>query len=402
MTGGTEKYFRDLSAILENRGHEVIYFSLKHPDNPYTPFEKYFLENIDYRVHSKMYKIRNIARIIGRTIYSFEAKRKIEALIRDTKPDIAHIQSIEHHISPSILHSFTNNNIPVIQSVNTYKMVCASYRLYLLEKNAICTSCLYGKHYHAPLKRCIKGSLSASTLGMIEMYIHGLMKIYHLIDRFIVPNRFMEEKLIGAGYPGRKIVRLLNPLYLEEYNPSYDFDDYILYFGRIDPEKGVMDLVKAMKLVPKARLIVIGSGTEVPNITRWIKDHAVNNVEFIGPKWGSDLLPYLSRARLVVVPSIWHEPSPMVIYQSLATGKPVIGANTGGIPDLITEETGLLFEPGNIDDLARKIESLVFDDNRLRHMGRAARQWAEANLHSDRYYASLMQLYADAMQEKYQ
>jgi glycosyltransferase involved in cell wall biosynthesis len=400
MTGGTEKYFRDLAAILEDHGHQTIPFTLEHPNNPDTPFAKYFLKNLDYREPSKIYRLRNAVRILARTLYSWEARHKIEALIRDTNPDVAHLQSIEHHISPSILHSLRKYNIPVVQSINTYKLVCASYRLYLFDRGETCERCLYGNHYHAVVTRCVKGSLFASFLAMLEMYLHGWLRIYHLVDRFIVPNRFMEAKLLGAGYPIQRIVKLLNPLQLADYTASYTFGDYILYFGRVDPEKGVTTLVQAMRRFPNLRLIVVGSGTQSEELINWIRKNGVGNVEFVGPKWGDDLIPYLTRARLVVVPSVWYEPSPMVIYQALATGKPVIGSDIGGIPDLLTEETGLLFEPGSVEDLAEKIESLAFDDKRLGSMGRAARHWAEVNLDPERYYDSLMQLYSQVIEEK--
>jgi len=400
MTGGTEKYFQDLTAILEDHGHQTIPFTLQHPNNPNTPFARFFLKNLDYGEPSKIYRLKNVGRILARTLYSWEARRKIEALIKDTNPDLAHLQSIEDHISPSILHSLRKYNIPVVQSINNYKLVCSSYRLYSFDRGEICKRCLYGKHYHAFLTRCVKGSLPASFLAMIEMYLHSLLKIYHLVDFFIVPNRFMEATLLGAGYPAQKIVRLLNPLQLADYTPSYKFGDYILYFGRVVPEKGLMTLVQAMKRFPNLRLIIVGSGTQLEELINWVRGSRVKNIEFVGPKWGDDLMPYLAGARLVVVPSIWYEPSPMVIYQTLATGKPVIGSNIGGIPDLLTEETGVLFQAGNVADLEEKIESLAFYDKRLRSMGCAARHWAEENLDPERYYDTLMEIYAQAIEER--
>lgn len=400
MTGGTEKYFRDLTNLLEQNGHHTIPFALHNPKNPETPYSKYFLDDLDYHQSSFKYRVQNLSRIFGRTLYSWEARRKIETLIRENEPNLAHIQSIEHHISPSILHSLKKYNIPIIQSVNTYKLVCASYRLYLRSRAEICQRCLFGKHYHAALTQCVKDSLPASMLAMVEMYLHDAMKIYHLVDRFIVPNTFISRLLQDAGYPAYKITKLLNPMVLDEYKIFDSFGDYILYFGRIDPEKGVMTLVQAMSQIPKMKLIIVGSGSQLGDIEKWILDNGAENIEIAGPKWGEELTPYLAGARLVVVPSVWHEPSPYVIYQSLASGKPVIGANIGGIPDLITEETGYLFEPGNVMDLVEKLSAAVFDDKRLHTMGRAARNWAEENFDPERYYKDLMRLYTQVIEEK--
>lgn len=394
MTGGTEKYFNDLTTMLKKHGHTPIPFSLNHPDNPYTPYNKYFLPDLNYRETSLTYRIKNATRMIGRTLYSRESRQHIEKLIKEQEPDIAHIQSIEHHISPSILHSFQKYNIPVVQSINTYKLICASYRLYLLDKQEICESCLYGKHYHALQKKCVKGSLAASFLAMTEMYLHNFMRIYHLVDRFIVSNEFMAQKMLDAGYEKHKIIKLLNPLNLEDYQPSYDSEDFILYFGRLDPEKGVSTLLSAMAQLRTLKLIVVGDGSQMQALQVQANNLNLHNVTFVGAKWGKDLEKYLTKAKLVVIPSLWYEPSPYVIYQSLAYGKPVIGSNIGGIPDLITENTGRTFEAGNVDELVQTLRQIAFEPTLLKQMGVAARQWAESHFDPNNYYQSLMKIYA--------
>lgn len=400
MTGGTEQYFRDLTTLLEKNGHNTVPFAVQHPNNPETPYSKYFLPNLDYRDNSFLYRIRNIRRILSGTLYSLEAKRQITRLIKDHQPDLAHIQSIEHHISPSILHSLNKYSIPIVQSINTYKLVCASYRLYLVDQQQICERCLYGKHYHAVQTRCVKGSFAASFLAMIEMYLHETMKIYHLVDRFIVSNDFMASKLIGAGYDHNKVIKLLNPLILEDYQVSTSFDDYILYFGRLDPEKGVSTLLKAMKYLPQLKLVIVGDGSQMTSLSQWVSQNQLKNVDFVGAKWGNELVPYLNRAKLVVVPSLWYEPSPYVVYQTFASGKPVIAANIGGIPELVSEESGALFTPGNVEDLVEKLESLAFDDKKLRAKGRYARNWAEKHLDPQTYYRKLENIYREVIREK--
>lgn len=400
MTGGTEQYFRDLAHILAANGHETVPFGLADERNPQTGYEKYLLPSIDYRNKSKLYKLRNVGRIFSRTLYSFEAKRRIDALVRDVKPDLAHLQSIEHHISPSILHALKRQGVPMVQSVNTYKHVCASYRLYLFDKQTNCERCLYGKHWHAISTRCVKGSLFASTLAAIEMTLHQqIMKVYHHIDRFIVPNRFMEQRMLGAGYPQHKLVRLLNPLDLNEYQVSDERGDFVLYFGRIDPEKGVLPLVQAMSKVKSLRLVVVGDGLQRAACEAEAKRLGLSNVDFVGPKWGDELRPYLMKCRAVIVPSLWYEPSPYVIYQALAAGKPVIASRTGGIPDLLTPETGRLVEPGDVEGLAQAIEEVAGDEQKLRAMSSAARAWAERELCPQRYYEKLMHVYDEARQE---
>lgn len=394
LVGGTEIYFQNLADILERHGHKTFPFSVQHPKNPPSEFQDYFLAPLDLRSTGTGYKVQHLGRILSRTLYSIEARKKIGALIDKTQPDIAHLQMIENHISPSIIDELRSRDIPIVQSVNTYKHTCTSYRHYLQDKHQICEQCIGGRHYHAMLNRCVKGSLFASTLGMLEMYLHHpILKIYRQVDRFIVPNRFLQSKLLEAGYAEDQVVRLRNPFDLSQVTASENPGDFILYFGRIEVEKGVMQLVRAMKQLPNDRLVVVGDGADSETCQNWARAEGLSNIEFVGPKWGDELTPYLSRCSLVVVPSLWHEPSPYVIYQALGSGKPVVGSRIGGIPDLITEETGLLANPGDVDDLAEAIGSISRDQARLRRMGQAARAWAEHKLDPEKYYHKVAELY---------
>lgn len=395
MMGGTEVYFQNLADILHEHGHETIPFAVKDNRNPHSKYEQYFPASLDFRDKSVSYKLRHFGRIVSRTLYSFESRKNIGELIRDLNPDIAHLQCIENHISPSIIDELHNQQIPMVQSVNTYKHVCAAYKLYRPESNQICYQCQGGRHYRGLVNRCIKNSLSGSALGMLEMYLHqSLLKIYHKVDRFIVPNQFLADKMKEGGYPEDKIIQIRNPFQVESIEPQYKLGKYFLYFGRIEPEKGVFDLVRAMKRLKDQRLVVVGSGSDRDKCSGWARQNRLDNVEFVGPKWGAELKPYLQECLAVVVPSLWHEPSPYVIYQAMAEGKPVIGNRVGGIPDLITEETGRLATPGDIDDLATQMASVCETPEKALSMGKAGRAWAEAMLSPQYYYQRLMEVYS--------
>jgi len=394
LVGGTEIYFQNLADILSQHGHETIPFAVEDERNPPSEYSRYFLKPLDFRHSSLRYNTQQFFRILSRTLYSFEARRKVRALIQDLQPDIAHLQVIENHMSPSIIDEIRRHDLPIVQSVNTYKHVCASSRLYLLDRQEICYQCQGGAHYHAALNRCVKDSLMASVLAMLEMYLHeSLLRTYHQVDRFIVPNAFIEEKMLEAGYAAEKIVRLRNPFELSKTAPNFRSDNYILYFGRVEPEKGVLDVVKAMVHLSHTRLVVVGDGSQLQYCRDWADRNDLKNIEFVGPKWGDELAPYLENCRAVVVPSLWYEPSPYVIYQALSAGKPVVANRVGGIPDLITETTGRLSSPGNIEELAGHLAELCSDASLAEEMGRNARTWAEDHLSPEVYYRNIMAVY---------
>ena len=159
IVGGSERYFFDLTNLLESRGHKVIPFSMQDSRNRETPYRDYFVSHVDYRKNSIGYILRNAPKIFGKTVYSLESKHKMEALIRRDKPDIAHIHMIDHQISPSILDVLKKNEIPMVQTLHEYKLICPNYKLFIEKSNEICERCKGGKYYNAVVHKCLKNSL---------------------------------------------------------------------------------------------------------------------------------------------------------------------------------------------------------------------------------------------------
>jgi glycosyltransferase involved in cell wall biosynthesis len=393
VVGGAEEYIRQQRNVMERHGHEVIPFAQRDLAQP-SAFDRYFLEPLELRSSHWGYKVANAGRIVARTLYSLEARRRIGALVRDLAPDVAHLHAIENHISPSILHELVRRGVPIVQSVNNYKQVCASFRLYLQDRGQVCERCAPGRYLPVLATRCVKGSLPASLLATLEMYLHqSLLHIYRHVDRFVVPNAFVAGRLLRAGHAPQKVVTLRNPFDLRESPPADGAGEHVLFFGRIEPEKGLPTLLRAMARVRSQRLVVVGDGTQAAACRALARQAGLGNVEFVGPRWGADLVPYLHGCRCVVVPSLWFEPSPYVVYQALAAARPVVAADIGGLPDLLTAETGILFPPGDDAALAEALATLGGDAARARAMGRAARRWAEVHLDVQAYYEGIMAVY---------
>ena len=161
-------------------------------------------------------------------IYSSEAKKAIERVIRQEKPDVAHLHMIDHQLSPSILHAFRDHNIPVVQTCHQYKLVCPSYRLFIMHKNEICERCVSGSFYNAVLTKCHKNSLPASALVALESYSHRWMGIYDLIDVFHVPSQFLGSKLKQGGFAPEKIWHNFYTINLKDYPYHPEYEDYYL------------------------------------------------------------------------------------------------------------------------------------------------------------------------------
>ena len=394
LRGGAERSFFESSLILEARGHRVIPFSMQDERNEPTPYARYFVDNVEFnRDHSLREKIE----IIPRVIYFSQDRRKLEQLLRKEHVDVAHLHNIAHQLSPSILDSFKKFGIPVVQTMHDYKLICPTYMM--LAKEQVCQRCLGGHYYHAALQKCNKDSFSASLLNMVEMYIHRGLNLYERgIDLFIAPSRFLRQKLIEDGIGDTPIFYLPNFIDTKEYIPQYGGQNYCVYFGRLASNKGVMTLIRAMRGLGNLNLRIVGEGLQRQALQDLVRQEKLNNVEFLGYLSGGNLKDVIKNSLFVVVPSEWYENCPFSILESFALGKAVIGSEIGGIPELIVPgKDGLLFKPGDVDDLRVKMQSLASDPERTVKMGMNAREKAERKYGVDAHYKMLMAAYEEVL-----
>jgi len=397
LEGGAEQSFFQTAKLLGKKGHDIVFFSMKHPQNFPSEYEKYFVQNVDYENHNGFGALK----AAGKILYSFESKKNIEQLIIDERPSIAHLNNIYHQISPSILHSFRKHNIPVVMTLRDYKLVCASYSM--ISDKGICEACKDEKYFQCLLKGCVKDSKMKSLLNTVEMYLHHkILHIYDHVDAFISPSVFLKNKLEEMGFK-RKIIHLSNFVALEDFVPHYSWDEKtIVYFGRLSKEKGLNTLIDAMKNIDNVSLKIIGEGPLKNELEmRSSGGDLKNKIRFLGYKTGDDLKEEIRRSMFVVLPSECYENNPRTIIEGFALGKPAVGSNLGGIPELLKNETnGLLFEQGNPKDLREKINHLVDNPENIEKMGRNARMFIDDCLSAERHYERLIEIYDGAIQQK--
>jgi len=258
-----------------------------------------------------------------------------------------------------------------VMHLHDYKLICPNYQLFANGKT--CEACKSQKYYKCTQKKCFKESRAKSLLAAVEMYLHhSIWKIYQKnVDLFIAPSTFMKQKVTEFGWPADKIKVIINPFF-QESNPDANNapkndipeEDYLLYFGRLSKEKGLITLLEAAGAT-NSRLKLAGNGPEEEKLKRYTQEKKLT-AEFLGFREGEELRQIILKAKAVIIPSVWYENMPLSLLEALSLGKLVIASNIGGIPEIIKNgENGLLFKPGDTNDLIAKIKLLKTFDTKI-------------------------------------
>lgn len=388
--GGAETYFFELSKLLQDKGHQVIHFGMKHPNNLPSAQAQYFVDEIDFG------KSEGLARDLvkfGHMIYSTESKSKLEQLLEKEKPDIAHLHNISHQISPSILTTLKKHHIPVVQTLHDYQLICPNYKLFT--QGAVCERCKYHKYYQAAINSCIQDSRVKGGLAGAELAVHQATQIYKKnVDLFITPSNFLRNKLIEWNKNPEQIIHVPNFFDYEKYQPANEPGDYVIFAGRLITEKGIMVLARAAAKLPQIKFKIAGDGDQKAELQNFIKERGLTNIELLGFQPREEVLDLIAKARLVVLPSVWYENYSMSLLEAGALGKAVVASKIGGNPEIIKDgQTGLLVKPGDADDLAAKIDALYNNPDLIKQLGQQARARLEKENNKEQHYQQLLKIY---------
>ena len=352
--GGCETYMLNLSEELKAKGHEVEFFGMYDEKNTVGNSENLYTTNMDF--HST-----GIARFLYpfKIIYSFEAFKKIGKVIDSFKPDIVHMNNINFQLTPSIIYAIKKRNIPLVQTVHDYQMICPNHLLYSLEEAKPCERCINGSKFNCFKHSCIHYSKAKSLIGAVEAKLYSLLKTYKKVDLFVCPSKFLEEKLLSADslYSGKTFM-VHNFI---EKKPMPEKSDaakpYVAFASRLSVEKGVDILAKAAKLLPDIPFLIAGNGPD----NECLKN--IPNVKMLGFISGDELISLIANAKVMILPSVWYENCPLNILETHSFGVPVITMNSGGMAELVEDgKTGLLIKESTPEATAEAINKCFNDE----------------------------------------
>ena len=385
VAGGSDRYFFELGALLEQNGHKVVPFCGASPQNETSEFSDYFPACAD----SQNPRVSDAVRYL----YSADAKRKIESAIAEQNPDIAHLHIYYGKLTSSILGPLKRQGIPIVQSLHEYKLLCPVYTC--IRNDTVCEACAGQQFWKALAYRCNRGSLLRSAASACESYISKALGSFDKIDHYIGVSQFMTDKMLSIGVPREKISTVHNFVDCAQFPLTSETGKHVLYFGRLEPTKGLFNLLDAMREHPQLRCVIAGTGSARLALEKHADSIGLKNIEFAGFVSGDALRQLVQQAICTVLPAEWYENCPMSVLESLAYGRPVIGSGIGGLPELINDgDDGIIVEPGNTPQLAAALEALTSNISRAREMGMAGREKVQKEFSPDRHYAQIAAIYS--------
>lgn len=399
LRGGAERYFFDLSEMLSKNGNEVIPFAMAASENHYSKYNRYFIN----KVNLDKFSIKNIIKVF----YNYDAAIRLNKLIKETHPDVVHLHNIYHQLSPAIINVLKKHNIPIAQTIHDYKLICPNYKLFNQnspfikggQRGIFCRKCAGGKYYNCFKDKCVKKSYGKSFIAMAEAYLHNkILHTYDKVDVFLAHTNFVKNILIEFGIAEERI-KIITPLLNnsiiseKEKSPSFMDEKYLLFFGRLEYEKGIDVLLNALSLASRElKIKIVGRGPYQEELKKKIKKLKLNEkVEMAGFKHGKELKHLINNGQAVIIPSICPETLCYSLLEAMAMGKIVIASRIGGMREIIQDGVnGFLFEAGNSNELAEKINNLdKFDLNKI---GRNAKN-SVLKFNEEKHYMEIMDVY---------
>lgn len=385
--GGSETYIFKLGEYLISKGHEVQYFGMEHDERCVGNRINVYTSNMDFHGGSKLSKLTYPIK----TIYSFEARKKIRMVLDDFMPDVVHLNNFNYQLTPSIILEIkkyekeANKTVKIVFTAHDYQLICPNHMMNNPYTNENCEKCVDGKFDNCIKGKCIHGSAVKSIIGATEALYWNTRKVYKHIDSIICCSEFLKSKMDLNPIFREKTITLHNFIEDVEWK-EVEKKDYILYFGRFSQEKGIKTLINVCKSLPDIKFVFAGTGPLEEEVNK------IQNIENVGFRTGDELEKLIREAKFSIYPSEWYENCPFSVMESQMYGTPVLGANIGGIPELIQKnKTGELFESENSLDLKKKIDRLWNNKEEIDIYSKNCRNIKFATI--NQYYEDIIEIY---------
>ena len=325
------------------------------------------------------------------SIWAQDTYRKVRKIFQKGRYDILHVQNFFPLISPAIYHAARAEGVPVVQSLRNYRLLCPVGTFN--RDGQVCEACMSRCFAWPAVKNaCYRDSMLGTFAVSGMLSIHRYLGTWSdKVDGYIAMTEFMRRKFIRGGFPAGKIFVKPNFLFPDP-QLGRSQGNYALYVGRLDREKGVATLLKAWRNTGiDMSLKVAGAGPLEPLLS---DGDLAPSVEYLGWQSQDAVLRLMGGARFIVIPTEWYEGHPRTAIEAFARGLPVIASRIGAISEIIDDSrTGLLFEPGNVDDLVAKLRYAAANREKMSEIGMRGRDEYLRRYTDATNYKTLVEIY---------
>jgi glycosyltransferase involved in cell wall biosynthesis len=376
--GGEDVVFNQERQLLERAGHEVLTYCRSNA------------EMADLSV------LRRLA-LVKQMVWAADTRREIARLIRREKPHLAHVHNTFLMVSPSIYAACKEEHVPVVQTLHNYRLLCPAAIFY--RDGHVCEECAEHKLWHGVFYGCYRESRAETAGVALMLEVHRLLRTWtKMVDAYVALTEFARQRFIAGGLPAERVFTKPNFVHPDP-GERVDSGQYVLFVGRLSPEKGLDTLVAAWKLLgSRIPFMVVGDGPLSARLAAQAAQHRLTNVSLRGRLRRAESCRAIKGASFLVLPSGCYENFPMTVVEAFACGVPVICSRLGAMEEIVADgRTGLHFTTGDAQDLTQKLEWGWAHPEEMAAMGRAARKEYETKYTAERNHRLLMEIYQRAL-----
>ncbi len=372
--GGEDVVFSAERRLLEEHGHQVV---------------SYERSNHEVDQMNKLHQLKMTRDLV----HSDDSKREIKKLLKSESPDVVHVHNTFMMISPSIFETCQEMNVPVLQTLHNFRLLCPAWSL--SREGRVCEECIDHSLWRGVWHGCYRNSHLMTAAVALMLQVHRSRNTWNdSVDGYVALSEFARQKFVANGLPAAKMHVKPNFVYQDPGEREAPGSN-ALFVGRLSPEKGVSTLLSAwQKLKTAMPLVIVGEGPERAALESQAAAANLSNVKFTGHLSPVEVRTAMKAAAFLVMPSVWYEGFPMTIAESFACGTPVICSKLGSMQEIVEHQrTGLHFTPDDAADLQRQVEYASSHPTEMAAMGKAARREYELHYTAQTNYDMLMNIY---------
>lgn len=313
------------------------------------------------------------------------------------RPDLWLGHNLLPVLSLSSLREARRQQVPLALYLHNYRPFSTNGALWC--NDSLETGGLKLRFLREIIAGAFQGSIARTAWIALLLHLGHSLGWYRQVDAWIAVSGFVRDRFIEAGVPAEKVHVLAYPFFPRSEVPTAPASGRFLFLGRLTVEKGARVMLSAWdhlrQTLPSAempKLIIAGDG-DLRSEVEAAAARPGGFIEYAGQLQGEAKEAAIRDCTAMLVPSLWWDPYPTVVYEAFDHGRAVLAARSGGLPESVAHnERGLLHVAGDAAQLASQVQTLQQQPELAARMGRAGRDWLLANAGAEHWWQGFLKI----------